>query len=336
MEVNNQASASSTPVALPDVGDSSSPTGKKRKAPHEYSTNANTIRVRERNAKLNPYRRAVERAKSNDLKAVSVAWKQRTDSESFQAASESEKKRILENVEKEIMDRRRRKKIDYASKVAALNETLGATEDQPAPRSGLVNNNTAKSVPAMAPPGYMPFPTQPIPQFMEMPKTAPSLAPLYTNPVSSTTRAENNAVQSTSGLRAMGTTTVQNSVQPAPASFSISSEQIHKLEWTLKTLKEAYEADKRIREEENKRLLTELRGLQGVMESTRDQMQLAIDILRSTQRVRTHPFDGAPVLTRPPPFTQAPIHQPYSHVKHHSTTEGLEDGGDSADEAGAW
>ncbi|KAI8631602.1 hypothetical protein F5Y19DRAFT_399759 [Xylariaceae sp. FL1651] len=142
---------------------------KPRKASGEYSTNPNTMRVRARNARLTPYQRGVEAAKANDLKAVSLAWKERIDTETYQMSSESRRKLILEEVEKKVMERRRQKKIDADSKIHALNQAMCPNDANPAPRTGIIPR-AAQPVPHMAPPGYIHFPAQPIPELMKVNK----------------------------------------------------------------------------------------------------------------------------------------------------------------------
>ncbi|KAI1127236.1 hypothetical protein F5Y10DRAFT_293039 [Nemania abortiva] len=336
MEPNNQGSALNSPVASPSVGsggDHSS--GRKRKAPHEYSTNPNTIRVRERNAKLTPYRLAVERAKSNDLKAVSTAWKERVNSETFQAASEPKKQKILEEVEKEVMDRRRRKGIDAESKIAALNQTIDPGQNQPAPRSGIIASNTTRSLPAMAPPGYVPFPTQRIAHLMEIPKNTPSPAAVPTTPVSSsTTRAEDNIAQpSTESLIKDDTT------HSSPVSGHFNTE-----------VGNAIEDLKKLHEEEKTRHEAQIRELQGALESVKDQLQQLAALLQPTRLSHSHTqtYNGAPVLahasapgytrsyTYLPPHTQTPAHQPSPRFEHRYTTQDAGEDGYAAGDSGAW
>lgn len=79
---------------------------RRQKRPEEYSTNPNTIRARRRKARLSPYSKEVEQAKASDSKAVTRAWKQHVETDTYKMSSEDERKSILENVEKEVMDRR--------------------------------------------------------------------------------------------------------------------------------------------------------------------------------------------------------------------------------------
>ncbi|KAI1189196.1 hypothetical protein F5B17DRAFT_392302 [Nemania serpens] len=131
---------------------------------------------------------AVDHARSNDLKAVSTAWRNRVETESFQAASEVEKQRILEDVEREVMERRRAQGIDMDSKVAALNRSLGLGEGVGANvlssgsggggwgangyGYGSGSGSGPGSVPTMARPGYVAFPTAPIANFTKTPQVA--------------------------------------------------------------------------------------------------------------------------------------------------------------------
>ncbi|KAK8070554.1 hypothetical protein PG997_010757 [Apiospora hydei] len=92
---------------------------RRQKRPEEYSTNPNTIRARRRKARLSPYSKEVEQAKASDSKAVTRAWKQRVETDTYKMSSEDERKTILENVEKEVMDRRdrRQKGLDSETKI---------------------------------------------------------------------------------------------------------------------------------------------------------------------------------------------------------------------------
>jgi len=151
------------------------PDRKPKKAPHEYSTNPNTVRVRQRIANLTPYRAAVERARSNDLKAVAAAWKDRAQTESFQEADADTREKILDDVQEEVLARRRRKKIDADSKVAALNKAILPDEAEAitgTPRAAPRDPTRKRS--SMAPPGYVAYPAQPIPLLWEIPKKTPN------------------------------------------------------------------------------------------------------------------------------------------------------------------
>ncbi|KAI1809699.1 hypothetical protein GGS20DRAFT_570760 [Poronia punctata] len=157
---SSMAKTPPTPV-LPPV------TRKLKKPASEYSTNPNTMRVRQRNANLTPYRAAVERARSNDLKAVSAAWRNRSETESFRSADEETKKKMLAETEKEVMDRRRRRGIDADSRIRHLNSRILPDSSSSSAVVGTVDENT---FPLMAPPGYKPFPAKPIPELWEIKK----------------------------------------------------------------------------------------------------------------------------------------------------------------------
>ncbi|KAK8068391.1 hypothetical protein PG996_007503 [Apiospora saccharicola] len=90
---------------------------RRQKRPEEYSTNPNTIRARRRKARLSPFSKEVEQAKASDSKAVTRAWKQRVETDTYKMSSEDERKSILENVENEVMDRRRQKGLDADTKI---------------------------------------------------------------------------------------------------------------------------------------------------------------------------------------------------------------------------
>lgn len=191
-----------TPVQMP-AGDlaiqapAQMPAGDMNMPPRGYSTNPNTVRVRRRNANLSPYRRAVERARSNDQKAVAAAWKDRVTTETYKSASERRKAQILDEVQKEVMDRRRRKKIDAESKISDLNVQYGGNggggsggdsnentadegfvgESVLAARAATASSEpTTRPVPRMAPPGYAPYPkVQPISELMNPAKKQSTL-----------------------------------------------------------------------------------------------------------------------------------------------------------------
>ena len=82
------------------------PASRRKKLPEEYSTNPNTIRARKRKARLSPLSKEVEQAKASDAKALTRAWKQRFDTETYKMASEEERKTILASCEEEVMNRR--------------------------------------------------------------------------------------------------------------------------------------------------------------------------------------------------------------------------------------
>ncbi|KAK8005003.1 hypothetical protein PG990_011040 [Apiospora arundinis] len=90
---------------------------RRQKRPEEYSTNPNTIRARRRKARLSPYSKEVEQAKASDSKAVTRAWKQRIETDAYKMSSPNERKLVLEEVEKEVMDRRRSKGLDADTKI---------------------------------------------------------------------------------------------------------------------------------------------------------------------------------------------------------------------------
>ncbi|KAI0542804.1 hypothetical protein GGR58DRAFT_452051 [Xylaria digitata] len=291
MEQQVQDSPSSeTTIAGPSTGENGGIP--RRKAPHEYSTNPNTIRVRQRNARLTPYQREVERAKSNDLKAVSCAWKERVKTETYEAAPEHRKKKILEEVEQEVMDRRRRKGIDANSKIAALNQKYMPDETVPAPNSGLVAaNNRANPVPKMARPGYVPFPARMIPELMNAPPSqsnpftpASTLAPVSTPASTSTaTQTEDETVQSTSST-------------PTGPMTSDSSTEISVI---IETLQAQYEAEKRRREEDYRRHEVEIRELWAVVAKIQAQMpQMAASLDRAHAAYNYPPL--TPLQPAPP------------------------------------
>ncbi|KAI0839347.1 hypothetical protein F5Y06DRAFT_303087 [Hypoxylon sp. FL0890] len=106
-----------------------------RKEEWEYSKNKNTIRARQRKARLDPYRREVEQAKAADQKSITRAWKIHAGTNTYQMASEEEKEMILENVKRDVMEQRRKKGIDAQSKekqfMARLNASANITGAPP-------------------------------------------------------------------------------------------------------------------------------------------------------------------------------------------------------------
>ncbi|KAI1419761.1 hypothetical protein F5Y12DRAFT_720359 [Xylaria sp. FL1777] len=306
---------SETPVALPSASDQSGPSSRKGKAPHEYSTNANTVRVRQRTARLTPYQLSVERARSNDLKAISAAWKDRVKSENLQQFSEIKNRKIFEEVKSDVMDRRRRKKIDADSKIFALNQQLEPDENVSGPHSGFVPNNAAgRFIPQTARPGYVDFPTRIIPEFMVAPKET---APSYVNPA---TPAPNSA--STSAFTLVGNETVQppsayldDSVANFPGSEVSNAIQ------NLKGQISRFEA--------------EIQKLRVVMEDMRDQMNT---FLQTTQMSTLHhtPIPLISGLTRNPTLPQTPIPQPAHQYDYHYDDYDMDDhDGHTADDAEA-
>ncbi|KAI0909243.1 hypothetical protein F4824DRAFT_461116 [Ustulina deusta] len=303
---------SEAPLVSPSASNESTPPAQKRKAPHEYSTNANTLRVRQRNAKLTPYRRAVERAKSNDLKAVSTAWKARIKSESFQEVSESMKQTILEEIENDVMNRRRLKKIDADSKIAALNQQYLPGNTVPAPPSGvLANSAAAKAVPPMAPPGYVPFPAQVIPDLMVASKDTPPQHTDPTTPASAVTRDEGRPVQPMSAA-------------PADPMTSSHNPQIGA---AIDRLEERFEAENRHFKEEFRRLDAGMQEIRGIMGTLMQQLDALIQARRmptpyyATPHPMPHPT-YTPTLT----YTDTP-----PRVQEH--TPSCEDGYPKADNA---
>ncbi|CAJ2503357.1 Uu.00g107510.m01.CDS01 [Anthostomella pinea] len=141
-----------------------------RKASWEYSKNKNTIRARARNSRLSEYQRTVEQAKAADSKAVTRAWKARTDTETFKMANENKRNFILGDVEKDVMDRRRRQKIDANSKIARFMERYAV----PPPQQG----QQRAPIAIMAPPGFSSF-AQPS---SESPRSTPGPALPYVLP----------------------------------------------------------------------------------------------------------------------------------------------------------
>ncbi|KAK7917527.1 hypothetical protein PG985_011135 [Apiospora marii] len=104
---------------------------RRQKLPEEYSTNPNTIRARRRKARLSPFSKEVEQAKASDSKAVTRAWKQHADTDTYKMSSEDERKSILENVEKEVMDRRRQKGLDADTKIGRFMNRMHSNGPSP-------------------------------------------------------------------------------------------------------------------------------------------------------------------------------------------------------------
>ncbi|RYP71651.1 hypothetical protein DL769_004645 [Monosporascus sp. CRB-8-3] len=96
------------------------------KNPQDYSTNPNTVRARLRKARLDPFTRVKEQALAQDSKAVNRAIKIRSDTESFLMADPITRRAILEDVEKEVLERRRTRGCDAASKIKQFQEGAAA------------------------------------------------------------------------------------------------------------------------------------------------------------------------------------------------------------------
>ncbi|KAI3317393.1 hypothetical protein HD806DRAFT_372408 [Xylariaceae sp. AK1471] len=248
---------------------------KNRKAPNQYSTNPNTIRVRQRNASLTPYRLAVERARSNDLKAVSTAWKERSNTETFQSASEVRKKKILEDVEKEVMDRRRRKKIDADSKIYALNQQIRPNDNTANPRSGIIPSNPGP-LPAMAPPGYVPFRAEPIPDLMKIPKQTVGPDPEV---VAASRSAIANLEDEAPGTDLGSPSTVVNRCVSSEVTNAIADTGVNCSVHTdvtdaITALKEQHEAERKRHDEE-------MNDLKDVVQSMKNQMEQMTALLQA-------------------------------------------------------
>ncbi|KAH9905481.1 hypothetical protein F4778DRAFT_779816 [Xylariomycetidae sp. FL2044] len=136
------------------------------KAPDKYSTNPNTLRARARRERLPPSQRLLETAKNADQRAVSRAWKMRVESSDYQRASEEDRAIMLQEAEKEVLDRRHLRGIDVESKMGRFYQEEQSKADQgPAPH--------------MAAPGYSAFLDEPQPQ----PQSANSAANMLPNAV---------------------------------------------------------------------------------------------------------------------------------------------------------
>ncbi|RYP19794.1 hypothetical protein DL765_003140 [Monosporascus sp. GIB2] len=95
----------------------------------DYSTNPNTVRARLRKARLDPFTRVKEQALAQDSKAVNRAIKIRSDTESFLMADPITRRAILEDVEKEVLERRRARGCDAASKIKKFQEGVVANAE---------------------------------------------------------------------------------------------------------------------------------------------------------------------------------------------------------------
>ncbi|RYO91606.1 hypothetical protein DL766_001704 [Monosporascus sp. MC13-8B] len=99
------------------------------KNPQDYSTNPNTVRARLRKARLDPFTRVKEQALAQDSKAVNRAIKIRSDTESFLVADPNTRRAILEDVEKEVLERRRARGCDAASKIKKFQGGVAANAE---------------------------------------------------------------------------------------------------------------------------------------------------------------------------------------------------------------
>ncbi|KAI5860961.1 hypothetical protein GGS23DRAFT_598848 [Durotheca rogersii] len=99
-----------------------------------YSTNKHTVRARKRAAGLPQLQRELELAKSADSRAVIRAWKLKTDTEAFQMASQADKSKVLEQVEKEVLQRRRLRGIDQETRLSRYMKRHHLTGDDSVPK----------------------------------------------------------------------------------------------------------------------------------------------------------------------------------------------------------
>ncbi|KAJ8119317.1 hypothetical protein ONZ43_g3708 [Nemania bipapillata] len=149
------------PASLPSVGNSEVSSDRQRNDHNKYSKNPNTVRVRQRNAKLTPIQLAVERAKANDSKAVNAAWKHCKATDAFLAASDEAKKNMLKQAQDEVMARRRNRGIDYDSRIAAITHGLASGENASSLPANLDVGNMSNPQPVMAAHGYLQFHARP-------------------------------------------------------------------------------------------------------------------------------------------------------------------------------
>ncbi|KAI1407917.1 hypothetical protein F5Y13DRAFT_205594 [Hypoxylon sp. FL1857] len=110
-----------------------------RKKEWEYSTNKNTIRARQRKARLNPYQRETEQAKAADHKSVTRALKIHSNTDTFKMATDDERKMLLESIKQEVMEQRKKKGIDAESKerqfIARQKASINGLGSPPTPDS---------------------------------------------------------------------------------------------------------------------------------------------------------------------------------------------------------
>ncbi|KAK5626727.1 hypothetical protein RRF57_002442 [Xylaria bambusicola] len=259
------SSASETPASLPPSGNKGTAPSRRAKAPNEYSTNPNTVRARRRLSNLPPYQRAVERARQNDTKAVQVPWKRLAESPSFQAASQTDKERILEEVKKEVMDRRRGKRIDAESKIAVLNQQYG------------IENNIS------VPPAIVPTQAvgESVPRLFSLPRTlfSTDIAPSLIT-TSKETAAQNIAPPAPASTSASLSAHVSKTDQPTLVSLTnpLSNSHAQAISAAIDSLKEQHETEKRRHEAEKRRLRAEMQEMRGLIQNLTqrvDQLSIA-------------------------------------------------------------
>ncbi|KAI0105344.1 hypothetical protein F4776DRAFT_675853 [Hypoxylon sp. NC0597] len=137
------------PIMAPNTAPNTAP----RKEQWEYSKNKNTVRARQRQAALSPYRREVEHAKAADLKSINRAWKIHANTNTYKAATEEEREMILEDVKREVMEKRVKKGIDARSKEQLFIARQQASNNGPSgplTTDALATLSTAASVSAGA------------------------------------------------------------------------------------------------------------------------------------------------------------------------------------------
>ncbi|RYP02902.1 hypothetical protein DL764_005518 [Monosporascus ibericus] len=99
------------------------------KNPQDYSANPNTVRARLRKARLDPFTSVKEQALAQDSKAVNRAVKIRSNTESFLMAHPITRKAILEDIENDVLERRRARGCDAASKTKQFQESAVANAE---------------------------------------------------------------------------------------------------------------------------------------------------------------------------------------------------------------
>ncbi|OTA99621.1 hypothetical protein M426DRAFT_269071 [Hypoxylon sp. CI-4A] len=89
-----------------------------QKTPGEYSTNINTVRARNRKARLSLESLAAEQARASDNKAINRAKREVQKKEDWVSASQEEKERMENDAMEQAMSRRRKLGRDAPSKMA--------------------------------------------------------------------------------------------------------------------------------------------------------------------------------------------------------------------------